>query len=273
MFEIRRRTSHASAAAALLELIYHGTVRSVRRTHANAVAAILLNILQTVILVASFVILFRVLGLRGSAIRGDYLLFVMSGVFLYMVHTRTVQALYASEGFASPAMKHRPMTPAVAIASAALGALYIQILSMVSVLYVYHAGWGPIEIETWQGGFAMVILSWLWGIAVGLVLLAIKPWFPTLGANLLTVYNRVGMIVSGKMFVANALPAYMLGWFDWNPLFHIIDQARGYVFLNYVPYNSTVSYPVGVTLTVLMLGLIAQSHTRRHASLSWAARR
>ena len=30
----------------------------------------------------------------------------------------------------------------------------------------------------------------------------------------------------------------MLTIFDWNPLFHTIDQARGFTFINYNPHYS-----------------------------------
>jgi len=81
------------------------------------------------------------------------------------------------------------------------------------------------------------------------------------------------MIASGKMFVANSLTYTMLKMFDWNPLFHIIDQARGFAFINYNPHNSALSYPIYVTLALIMIGLIGEFHTRKHASLSWSAGR
>ena len=74
------------------------------------------------------------------------------------------------------------------------------------------------------------------------------------------------------MFVANTLPAYMLAMFDWNPLFHTIDQARGFIFINYNPHFSSISYPIYVSLVCLVIGLMGESYTRRHASASWSAR-
>ena len=62
------------------------------------------------------------------------------------------------------------------------------------------------------------------------------------------IYTRANMIVSGKMFVANALPAYILSFFIWNPLYHIIDQSRGFVFINYTPHHSSITYPVWVSI-------------------------
>jgi len=75
------------------------------------------------------------------------------------------------------------------------------------------------------------------------------------------------------MFVANTMPGYMLAMFDWNPLFHIIDQSRGFAFINYNPRNSNWEYALTVGLILIMLGLMGEFYTRRHASLSWDARR
>jgi len=273
MFKQDATETRLKSATTVAELIYHMTVQSVRKTHANALMAIGLNILQTVIFVMAFYLLFVVLGMRSAAIRGDFLLYIMTGIFLYMVNTRTVTAVVGSEGPSSPMMKHRPMTTAVAIGAAALGSLYTQVLSMMVVLYVYHVGWGPISIHYWPGAFGMVILAWFFGVAVGIILLAIKPWFPQFAATTATIYTRVNMIASGKMFVANSLPGYMLVWFDWNPLFHTIDQARGFTFVNYFPHFSDWHYALWTTCVLLLLGMMGEFYTRRHASLSWEARR
>ena len=273
MFTIERPKTTLGSALSILEIIFHNTVRSVRKSHSNALMGLLMNILQTVILVGVFYLMFSILGLRGSAIRGDFLLFVMSGIFLFMCHTKAMSAVVGSEGPASPMMQHLPMTTAIAIASAALGALYIQILSMGVVLYVYHIGWGPIEIHDPAGAMGMVLLSWFSGVAVGMVFLALKPWAPQAVSIISSVYARANMIASGKMFVANMMPSSLLIYFNWNPLFHTIDQARGFVFVNYNPHFSSIEYPVIVSITLIMVGLMGEFYTRKHASLSWSARR
>ena len=75
------------------------------------------------------------------------------------------------------------------------------------------------------------------------------------------------------MFLANTLPYTMLKLFDWNPLFHTIDQARGFGFINYNPHYSSISYPLYVTIALIMIGLMAEFYTRKHVSLSWSAKR
>jgi ABC-type polysaccharide/polyol phosphate export permease len=266
-------TGGFSSAIAIAELVYHSIVRSVRKQHNNAFLALAVNMLQVAIFVGVFYIMFTILGLRGAAIRGDFLVYIMTGIFLFMTHTKTLTAVIASEGPASAMMQHAPMNTIISIMAAALGALYVQIFSLFIILYGYHVIVIPVEIDDPASAFAMLMIAWVSGVALGLALLALKPWFPT-GVSVMSVlYMRANMIASGKMFVANSLPSFMLAMFDWNPLFHLIDQARGFAFINYFPRNSNWEYAIYVTIALLMLGLMGEFYTRRHASVSWDARR
>jgi ABC-type polysaccharide/polyol phosphate export permease len=269
----RRKQGPIGSALRIFELVYHSVVRSIRKGHNNAFLAIGTNLLQSIIFVLAFYFMFIVLGLRGSAIRGDFLLYIMSGIFLFMTHTKTMAAVVGSEGPASPMMQHAPMNTIIAIASAAVGALYIQVLSMAVILFIYHVAFTPILIEEPFPAFGMLMIAWFTGAAIGIVLLALKPWAPQFVTIFNTVYQRVNMIASGKMFVANTLPSFMLTLFDWNPLFHCIDQARGFIFINYNPRYTDWHYAVWVGIVLLMIGLMGEFYTRRHASISWSARR
>lgn len=273
MFRPAVNKTSARSALAMLELIFHASVRSVRRSHGNAVIGLLMNILQTVIMVVVFYVMFDLLGLRGNAVRGDFLLYVMSGIFMFITHTKAVAAVVSSDGPTSPMMKHSPMNPIIAISAAALGSIYIQILSAAVVLFVYHAAFTPITIFDPVGTFFMLILAWGTGVAVGMVLKAAMPWQPDFFGVVSTVYQRANMIASGKMFVANMMPTYILAYFDWNPLFHIIDQSRGFIFLNYNPHYSSVHYPVTIMVICIVIGLMGEFYTRKHASSSWGAKR
>jgi ABC-type polysaccharide/polyol phosphate export permease len=273
MFQQNRRKSNLGAAITIAELTYHSIARSIRKTHSNAFMSIAMNMLQVVIFVMTFYIMFSVLGLRGTALRGDFLLYLMSGVFLYMTQIKTLGAVVGSEGPTSPMMKHAPMNTVIAILSAALSALYIQVLSLVVILFGYYVGFQHFTIDQPMNAFGMLLLAWFSGLGIGMVLLAAKPWFPTPVRIITMVYQRANMIASGKMFVANTLPPFMLHLFDWNPLFHCIDQSRGFVFINYVPRNTSAMYPLYFGLVFLMIGLMGEFYTRRHSSVSWGARR
>ena len=273
MFEQTRPKYSFHSALAILELVYHSIVRDVRKAHGNAIMSILVNMLQAAIFVLAFYFMFQILGLRRSAVRGDFLLYIMSGIFLFLTHTKTLGAVVGSDGPASPMMQHAPMNTIISILSAAVGALYIQTLSLFAILFIYDVVFTDITIEDPISAYGCLLIAWFSGMAIGVVLLSVKPWFPRFVGIFSTVYQRANMVASGKMFLANSLPGYMLAMFDWNPLFHAIDQCRGFVFINYFPRYSSISYPIYVSLALIMIGLMGEFYTRRHASISWNARR
>lgn len=273
MFQPRVYRGRIHGAASLVELIYHATVRNLRMSHGNAIIGLLRNILQSMIFIAVFYVMFIWLSLRGSAVRGDMLLFLMSGVFLFMTHVKAIGAVVGAEGPTSPMMQHSPMNTIVSIGSAALASLYIQVLSAAVILALYYTLVTPFQIINPVGAIAMFILAWFAGIAVGMVFLAIKPWAPGFVGIASTVYQRANMIASGKMVLANSLPPSKVLLFSWNPLFHTIDQARGEIFINYNPHNSSITYPIFLSLALIMVGLLGEFFTRKHASISWGAKR
>ena len=272
MFEVKTNSTKFGAAVSMMSVVYHATVFSIRKSQTNAIAALIMNIVQTLMLVAVFYIMFTILGLRGNAVRGDFLLYILSGVFMFMSNIKVLNAIYNTASSTSQLMLHSPMNVLVSVISTALGSLYIQVLSVFCVLAFYTLAVRPLDIYDPVGAFSMLLLSWFNGISVGLIFLALKPWFPQLTSVVSTFYTRANMFASGKMFLANTLPSTMLVFFTWNPLFHIIDQARGYVFINYNPHYSNSTYPLVLSCVFIVIGLMGESYTRRYASISWDAR-
>lgn len=273
MFASEQKPSLGRAAFKIADLIFHNMVRSVRKGHRDALFAIISNVIQTLVMILAFYFFIDLMGMRGLAIRGDFLLYVMSGIFVFMLHIKAMAAVAGAEGPTSAMMQHLPMSTTVAIWSAAFGALYIQVVAMAVILFAYHLIWAPLVIHDPIGAFGMIMLAWFSGCAVGSVLLAIKPWFPRATGIAQQIYSRFNMFASGKMFVANQLPTHLIALFSWNPLFHIIDQGRGYIFINYNPLKSNLEYPIIVSAILLVIGLLGESQTRKHVSLSWGATR
>lgn len=273
MFTIEKRKNHFRSFLGLAELIYHNTVRQARKGSRNAVVGLFTNIAQTLIFVAAFFVMMEVLGLRGSAIRGNFVLYLLTGIFLFLTHNKAMGAVMSAEGSTSAMMQHAPMNTAIAITSSTLSSLYMQVLSAFVVLFVVHVVWEPIEIYKPVQTFGMFLLAWISGVAIGLVFIALRPWVPGFVSIASMIYSRSNMLTSGKMFVANAMPSYVLQFFDWNPLFHSIDQARGYAFINYNPHFSSLSYPIIVTIIFMMVGLMGEFYTRQYVSRSWSAGR
>lgn len=256
-----------------LGLIFHASIRNLRKKNGNAVLGLVMSILQALMMVVIMYFLFSFLGLRRIAVRGDFMLYVMSGVFMFMTHVKTLGAVSGADGPASPMMMHAPMNPIISIAAAALSSLYQQVLAASVILFFYHALFNPITIEYPIGMIGMFLLSWFSGIGVGMLFLSAKPWQPETVGVLTTLYQRANMIASGKMILANSAPPKTRAMFDWNPLFHTIDQGRGFIFLNYEPRYTSIEYPIYVGLVCITIGLMAEFFSRQHVSASWGKRR
>ena len=267
------RSSRLTAALRMMGAIYQSVVWQVRGKHNNAFMAIGLNVLTMLIMIGVFFLLMSVIGLRAVAIRGDFLLYIMSGVFLFQSNNVGISATSGAQSTNSEVLQHAPLNTAVVIIAALLKTIYVQTVSVVCILGVYHLFTGAVVIDRPVEAYAMLVFAILSGGCIGMVFLAVRPWLPLLATNVQTFYTRLNMIFSGKMFVANALGGTMLAMFAWNPLFHIVDQCRGFVFKNYYPRNTNWEYAVWVGLALLLIGLLGIFFTRQHVSQSWDARR
>ena len=269
IFKAKIDPKRGQSAATMFELIFHTAVHNVRIGHQSPIIGLVLSMLQTIMMVAGFYVMFHFAGMRGSAIRGDYILYIFSGIFMFMLHTKAMGAVMKADGPTSNMMKHAPMNTIVAICGSALSALYLQMLALFVVLWFYHAIFNPISIEQPVQVMGMMLISWGSGAAIGMLFRSAMPWNPKLVSIISGLYMRLNMISSGKMFVANTMPSPLVKVFDWNPLFHTIDQGRGFIFLNYNPHYSSIAYPIIITLICIVIGLMGEFYTKQYASLSW----
>ena len=225
MFAKPRHTRFGlSGTLAFLEQVYLGTVRGMRKSSGrNAVLGLIGSMMQTVSFIMAFYFMFQLMGVRLSPIKGNYMLYIISGIAMFMTHNTTVHAVAVAEGPTSGMMQHAPMNTMITVCSAALQSLYQQTITIGTILLIYHLAFNPVDTFNPIGLAGVFLLSWFTGVAIGMIFLAITPWHPPLVKILLMVYRRVNMLASGKIFVANSLPSFMLAMFDWNPLFHCVD--------------------------------------------------
>lgn len=261
------------AALTTVALIYHMTVYKLRKGDRNAIVGLLMSIARAMLMIAFFFAFFYVLKVRNSPIKGNFIVYIMTGIFMFMTHNKGIQSVMNAEGAVSALMKHTPMNTAITISSSALAALYQQFLACVVLLIFTHTFIEPLGIERIYPCIGLFLLAWFSGCAIGLIFRAAAPWWPKGIGMISQIYMRMNMFTSGKMFVANTLPSAMLAMFSWNPLFHIIDQTRGYAFINYTPHNSSLMYPIYFSLVAALIGLMGEFVTRNQVSLSWTAGR
>jgi len=263
-----RRQSLVLDAFTFIELLFHTIVREVRSESGSAMLGILGAVGRTLIMVAAFYVIFEFLGARSALIRGDVILFLVSGVVLFFMHNGAISKTLKAGAFAGPMMLHAPMTVTLSILAATLSVLYLNILALGIILVAIHLLGDGLEIYDPAGIMLPFFLAWASGVIIGLIFLLIKPFAPKLVQLISPVYMRANIITSGKMFTANLLPSMVLPLFAWNPLFHTIDQMRGALFVNYVPHNTSITYPIYFVAGGLVLGMMGEFWLRKTVSRS-----
>ena len=272
--EIRTRVNRTlfGASMSFMELLFHSIVRDARTSSGNATLGLLIVMLQSLTMLAIFFLLFTVLGMRSVAIRGDFVVFLLTGIFLFLTHNKAVSSAMGAVSPLGGLTLHTPISSLLNIMASVLSGLYLQVLGFALILLVVHIMRGGLEFYNPAGLIFPFFMAWASGIAIGLMFGVLRPFAPKFIPMIAMMYRRANMITSGKMLPANYMSAAMITWFDWNPLFHTIDQARGHAFVNYFPHHTNMEYPVYLSLTLVMIAMMIEFWLRKNMSQSWGKR-
>lgn len=257
------------ATAAFLSLVYALVVRDLRTAHRGAAIGLLLSIGQPLAFGLTFYALLDLFSYRANAVRGDNLTFIMSGFILFFFHLRVASAV--SGALKKDMLNHARATPFLLVTVKAISAGYTNLLALIVLILMNALLRGVYEMANPLGFLSVLFWCWLGGVAVGMNVMALKYYF-TWGSLVENVYSRLMFLTSGKFFVANNIGPVMRAIFEWNPLFHLLDQGRDAIFLNYTAKTTTMVYPVVLILLLLALGFAAEHHIRRNYNASQTPR-
>ena len=250
-----------------MELIFHSVVREVRTQSGNATFGILKEVTQIAIFMLVFYMLFLFMG-RSVAIRGDFMMFLLTGIVLMLTHMKAIGTSMQASNATSAIMQHAPMTVMLSIIARAFAGLYFQFVAVTLVVLVLWIVGSDLTVQNPSGLVLPVFFSWASGIAIGMVFMTVKPVAPGPMKTFSMLYRRAQMVTSGKFLPAAYMPAAMVPYFAWNPLFHCIDQARVATFVNYNSDVSNIAYPIWFTIVALTLGLMGEFWARKNLSKS-----
>ena len=248
-------------------LVYALVVRDLRTEHRNAALGILLSVAQPVVMGLVFFGFMMLMGGGAGPVRGDALTYVVSGFIIFFCHIRTVSAVAGS--LRQDMLNHQRLTPFLMICVKAIGSLYKNVFALLIML---AANYLLRDVYAMQDGLLFILVifwCWLGGIAVGAIFLALNRYV-SWGSVLSTTYIRIMFFTSGKFFIASKIGGAIRPYFDWNPLFHLLDQGRGAIFLNYSARTTSMDYAITVILLLLVVGFLTENYVRRNYNASHA---
>ncbi len=246
-----------------MSLVYSMTVRDLRIQQRNAALGILITIATPLATCLLFYAMMELMRMRSAPVRGDDLTFLLTGFMVFFFHIKTASAV---AGAVNPSMMpHQRATPFMFVCVKATAAAYQNALAFIVIFSLNYLLRGVWEMQYPLTAMFAIFIAWVYGIGLGMVFLALQRYFTWAGV-VKVAYTRIMFFTSGKFFLGNNAP--YREFYDWNPLFHIIDQMRSAVFVNYTAHTTTLVYPVVFTFAFLVLGFLGESYVRRNYSAS-----
>jgi len=272
MFEVNQKKSKLYSTFRFGELLYHGVVREVRKKYRSPIVGLVTEIVQSVIYVVFFLLFMKIMGNRQSPIRGNEVVYILTGVFLFLIHIRAIGAVMGTKGPLNPMNLHTSVNSILTILSASIATIYTQTLAFFIILFATNVLYERVEIYNPKGFAFAFFISWIAGIAIGNLMLSLSVFFPNLMKVISQTFQRVNMIFSGKFFVPNMIGANIFWLFTWNPLFHVIDYSRDAAFINYTATRTNINYALWATFGIFVVSFMIDHWARKYASESWKAR-
>lgn len=137
---------------------------------------LLIEVAQSLLLLGIFYLMFTVMGLRSMMIRGDFVLFLLTGIFLFLTHNKAVSAAMGSVAPLGGMTQHWPMNTAINTLASIIAGLYMQVLAFALILTVVHTLGGGLEIYDPMGMIFPIFMAWASGVAIGLTFGVLKPF-------------------------------------------------------------------------------------------------
>ena len=185
----------------------------------------------------------------------SFALFYASGYLPFMLYSDLAQKIGVALRFSRPLLAY----PAVTWWDALLARF---ILNTVTHLLVFALVIGGIQAMSVQPVvlaflpmFAGLYLAAFLGFGVGAMNAFLFEMFP-LWERLWSILNRPLFIMSGVLFLPEAVPSPFSDWLWFNPLVHVIGLVRATLYPTYSAEFSEPLYPVVVTLLVLVPALL-----------------
>lgn len=193
--------------------------------------------------------------MRTPVLGTSFMLFYASGFLFFTLYGDIESKVTGTLGYARALLAY----PSVTWMDAVLARLTLNLLTNMTIIsimfigiFIYddiNTGLDPIAILNAIG------MATVFGLGVGLLNSVLSGLFPV-WRNLWKIATRPLFLASGIFNLFEDMPTFAQTVLWWNPLFHITGIGRAGFYPTYQPTFVSYIYVYGVSLTLILLGLI-----------------
>ncbi len=192
---------------------------------------------------------------RNPPLGTDFAMFYASGMMPFWIFTQVSSRVSQSLRYSRQLLAYPRVTVLDALAARYLLNIVLQLLIAYLVL-------GGIRVLVDTGttvvlprillGFAMAAALAAGVGAFNCVLMTAFPLWQTAWA----IINRPLVLVSGVVFMIEDIPEPVRSYLTWNPLVHVVAEVRAGFYFGYHPDYVAPAYVLGVSLVLLVVGML-----------------
>ena len=200
---------------------------------------------------------------KAPAIGSSFVFFYATGYIPFHFFHETATNTGASVSVNRPLLQ----LPMVTALDVVLARFLLSLITLIAVSGIIFAGMMFLIDEavrlSFDHLFASVAAGAIFGLGVGAINASVFQFFPS-WRQVWGIISRPLFIISGVFFTFEELPAQIREILWWNPLIHVVGEARrGF----YPTYNGTyieILYPIllGVVMTTIGAALLIRHRSR-----------
>jgi capsular polysaccharide transport system permease protein len=250
----RLRPAHKVPRFATLRTVTALILREMASTYGRRPGGYLWAVLEPVGGIAAMTILFS-LFLHTPPLGTNFVMFYATGLLPFMMFTSVNAKLATALTYSRQLLAY----PRVTIVDALVARLLLQAITQIIVTIVTLGGILVLFDTGTTFVFDKVILASLMaiGLATGCgilncLLVSVIPFWQ----GVWSVLTRPLLIISGVIFVFDAIPMPFRDWIWFNPLIQIVGTMRAGFYPNYDDSYVSVSYVAAVSLIPAVVGML-----------------
>lgn len=229
-------------------------LREMATTYGKSAGGYLWAIIEPVLAIGLLAILFS-LAMRNPALGTNFPLFYASGLLPFIMYSDLQGKIAASIRYSRPFLAYPSVTFMDAmIARAVLNTLTHICVIMIVMTGIYIIYDLPVQVRI---GYVLTSLLMAGVLAAGVgtlncyLITAFPVWERIWG-----IITRPLFLISGLFFTYEQLPQIAQNVLWYNPIFHCIGMLRRGIYPTYSADYVSVSYVMGVAITLLFFGLL-----------------
>lgn len=229
-------------------------LREMSTTYGRSPGGYLWALLEPTLGILLLVVIFST-GFRSPPLGNNFAIYYASGILPFFTCLGISNKCSQAINYSKQLLNYPRVTYADAILARFLLSLMTQIIVsfiLFSAILLFFQTRTVLVFPRLVQAYAMAACL---GLGIGLANAVLITRFP-LWQAVWSVFTRPLILVSGVVFLHDSIPEPYRSWLEWNPLIHVVGEARRAFYYSYVGDYVSPPYVYGVALVCSVGGLL-----------------